>query len=67
MAFIATVAFQRIIPTTNWMFPAAKTASPLPEEFSTIRHPEKPLMMDSAVVEQNRKLWTAEWLGAVGR
>jgi len=67
MVFIATDAFQSIIPTTNWMFPAAKTASPLPEGFSTIRHPEKPLMMDSAVVEQNRKQWMAEWLGAIGR
>lgn len=65
MAFISTDAFQRIIPTTNWMFPAARTATPLPDGFSSIRHPEKSLLMDSGEVERNRKQWTAEWLAAI--
>ncbi|MFC1681719.1 thiamine ABC transporter substrate binding subunit [Pseudomonadota bacterium] len=66
MAFISTDAFQRVIPTTNWMFPAAKTATPLPERFAAIRHPEKSLLMESAEVEQNRRQWVAEWLSTIG-
>lgn len=67
MAFISTEAFQSIIPTTNWMYPAAKTAAPLPDAFSTLRYPEKTLVLDSADVERNRRQWTAEWLQAIGR
>lgn len=65
MAFMTTDAFQSIIPTTNWMFPAARTSTPLPDGFSAIRYPEKSLLMDSGEVERNRKQWTAEWLAAI--
>jgi thiamine transport system substrate-binding protein len=67
MAFISTDDFQNIIPTTNWMFPAVKTATPLPQGFSTLRYPQKSLILDSAEVERNRKQWIVDWLRAIGR
>ena len=67
MAFISTDEFQNIIPATNWMFPAVKTATPLPQGFSTLRYPKKSLMLDSAEVERNRKQWIVDWLRAIGR
>lgn len=66
MAFIATDAFQNIIPVTNWMYPAVKTETPLPQGFNTLRVPGKSLLMDGATVERNRKQWTADWLRAIG-
>lgn len=66
MAFIATDAFQSVIPTTNWMFPAMKTATPLPHGFAAPLPPAASLLMDSAEVERNRKRWTDEWLKAIG-
>lgn len=65
MAFIATDAFQNIIPVTNWMYPAVKTATPLPQGFSTLRIPEKSLLIDGGTVERNRRQWTADWLNAI--
>ncbi len=67
LAFTSTDAFQSVIPTTNWMFPAVKTATPLPAGFSTLRHPKKSLLIDSAEVERNHKQWTTEWLRAISR
>ncbi|MDA9981706.1 thiamine ABC transporter substrate binding subunit [Gammaproteobacteria bacterium] len=67
LAFLSTDTFQSIIPTTNWMFPAWKTGTPLPAGFSKLRHPQKSLLMDSVEVEQNRKQWIAEWLRAIGQ
>ncbi len=67
LAFMASDSFQSIIPTANWMFPAWKTGTPLPDGFSRLRHPQKSLLMDSIEVEQNRKQWVAEWLRAIGR
>lgn len=66
LAFVATDAFQDVIPTTNWMFPAWKTGTPLPAGFASLRHPEKSLLIDSAEVERNRKRWIAEWLREIG-
>ena len=67
LAFISTKSFQDVIPVTNWMFPAWKTGTPLPTGFSKLRHPQKSLLLDGVVVEQNRKRWIAEWLRAIDR
>ncbi|MFZ3582904.1 thiamine ABC transporter substrate binding subunit [Loktanella sp. DJP18] len=45
MAFIATPAFQGVIPETNWMYPA--TDAPLPEGFDTLTVPAKGLLLSS--------------------
>lgn len=67
LAFMTGPEFQSIIPTTNWMMPAAATAEPLPEAFSKLVKPEKTFLMSAEEVAANRKAWIDEWLAAVSR
>jgi thiamine transport system substrate-binding protein len=66
MAFMLTPAFQDIIPTTNWMYPAAKGKA-LPAGFEKLHQPNKALLMSSEDVAKNRKAWVQEWLDSVGK
>ncbi len=67
MAFMLTDAFQDIIPTTNWTYPAIETANGLPEGFDPPVAADKALIMDGADVEANRKAWIEEWRAALSQ
>ena len=60
-------SFQRIIPTTNWMYPAALPASELPPEFSELIDPSPALLFDDDRVAEKRKQWVDEWLEVMSR
>ncbi|MCD2174773.1 thiamine ABC transporter substrate binding subunit [Rhizobium sp. C4] len=66
LSFMVSPAFQDIIPTTNWMLPAAKMDQPLPEAFNKLVQPAKTFLMSPDEVEKNRKAWVAEWVAAMG-
>lgn len=65
LTFMMSPAFQNIIPTTNWMMPAAKMSEKLPEPFDRLVKPQKTLIMDPAEVAKNRQAWIDEWLAAM--
>lgn len=67
LQFMVSDAFQQIIPTTNWMYPAVTPASGLPEGFDTLTIPEKSLLLaaDEAAAVRDEAL--AEWLGALSQ
>ena len=65
MAFLATPAFQDVIPETNWMFPAAATSKPLNPAFDNLVKPSKTLQFKSEEVAANRKKWIDDWLAAM--
>lgn len=65
LAFTLSPEFQSIIPTTNWMMPAAATATPLPEAFGKLVQPEKTFLMSAQEVAANRQAWIREWLAAM--
>ncbi|MBU1316081.1 MAG: thiamine ABC transporter substrate binding subunit [Alphaproteobacteria bacterium] len=65
LAFTMTPAFQNIIPTTNWMMPAAPTSEPLPDAFSRLVKPQNTLLMDPEEVAVHRRAWIDEWLTAM--
>lgn len=65
MAFMISPEFQNIIPTTNWMMPAAKTSDPLPTEFGKMVQPGKTFLMTPDDVAKNRKAYVDEWLTAM--
>jgi thiamine transport system substrate-binding protein len=44
MAFMVSDAFQSIIPTTNWMYPAVTPSDGLPDGFDTLIIPAKSLL-----------------------
>ena len=67
LSFMLTDGFQSIIPTTNWMYPAALAKEKLPEGFADIPLPEIALLYDDAEAESLRKDAIAEWRDALTR
>ncbi|CDZ27219.1 thiamine ABC transporter substrate binding subunit [Neorhizobium galegae] len=65
LKFMVSPAFQDVIPTTNWMMPAAKTSQPLPDAFNKLVQPTKTFLMGSDQVAKNRQAWIDEWLTAM--
>lgn len=67
LAFMLGDTFQEIIPTSNWMYPAALPAERLPDAFATLIDPHPVLLYDDETVAAQRRLWIDEWLDALSR
>jgi len=67
LAFMGSDAFQSVIPTTNWMYPAKLPAAGLPEGYQTLIQPEKALIYPPEAAAGVRDAALAEWLAALGR
>lgn len=58
---------QKLIPTSNWMFPA-NAATELPEVFEKYAvQPENPVRLDHGVVDANNERWLREWAVEIRR
>jgi thiamine transport system substrate-binding protein len=66
LAFMGSEAFQSVIPTTNWMYPAVTPAAGLPEGFDRFR-PAKSLLMSPDEAEAARDAALAEWQAALAK
>ena len=67
LRFMLTDAFQTVIPTTNWMYPAKTPASGLPEGFETLITPETALIYPPGEAAAIRDEALDEWLNALSR
>ncbi|OED36365.1 thiamine ABC transporter substrate binding subunit [Chromatiales bacterium (ex Bugula neritina AB1)] len=67
MQFMLSDTVQDIIPTTNWVYPATKTAKGLPTGFESLHLPEKSLLIDGVTVEENRSNWIEQWKETLGQ
>lgn len=67
MAFMVSDAFQSIIPTTNWMYPAVTPNEGLPEGFETLIAPDKALLLPAAEAATLRDAALGEWLDALSQ
>jgi thiamine transport system substrate-binding protein len=67
LAFMTTDAFQAVIPTTNWMYPAVIPGAGLPEGFETLIEPEKALIFSPDDAASIRDAALGEWLTALSR
>jgi thiamine transport system substrate-binding protein len=67
LEFMLTDAFQSIIPTTNWMYPAHLPEEGLPEGFETLAVPGKALLLDPEEARAVRDAALDEWLAALSR
>lgn len=67
LQFMMSEEFQSIIPTTNWMYPAALASSKLPPEFNTLIDPSPALLFDDKMVARERKAWVREWLEVMSK
>ncbi|MBB5720555.1 thiamine transport system substrate-binding protein [Loktanella ponticola] len=67
LAFMVSDGFQSIIPTTNWMYPAATPADGLPEGFDTLVVPELSLLKTPEDALAIRDEALAEWREALSQ
>lgn len=65
--FMVSDAFQSIIPTTNWMYPAVIPAEGLPEGFETLARPAKSLLLPEDKAAAVRDAALDEWLNALSQ
>lgn len=65
--FMLSDAFQAVIPTNNWMYPAIIPDAGLPEEFKSLITPDKALLTPIDDVPDLRKEALAEWLAALSQ
>jgi thiamine transport system substrate-binding protein len=67
LGFMLTDAFQSIIPTTNWMYPARTPDGGLPDGFETLAVPARALLMAPEAARDARDAALDEWLRAFAR
>lgn len=67
LEFMISDAAQTILPTTNWMYPAATPAAGLPEGFETLTVPEKSLLIPAEDAGSVREAALTEWLDALSQ
>lgn len=65
--FMLTDAFQSIIPTTNWMYPAVMPKDGLPAGFETLIAPDKALLLPDTEAQALAKDAIAEWQEALAK
>ncbi len=67
MAFMVTDAFQSVIPTTNWMYPAATPDDGLPDGFDTLLTPTNALLLPPEEAAAARDAALDEWHSALSQ
>lgn len=67
LQFVVSDAFQSIIPTTNWMYPAVTPKDGLPEGFEKLVKPAKSLLLPEDEAASVRDAALAEWRDALSR
>ncbi len=67
LSFMLSGAFQTVIPTTNWMYPAALPAEALPEGFETLIAPETSLILSANEAAALRDAAIETWQSALSQ
>ncbi len=67
LQFMVGDAFQSIIPTTNWMYPAVTPKGGLPKGFETLVTPAKALLLPEDEAAAVRDAALAEWRDALSQ
>jgi thiamine transport system substrate-binding protein len=67
LAFMGAPAFQDLIPTTNWMYPAVTPAAGLPAGFDGLIRPETSLLLPPDEAESRRAQAIETWRASLSR
>ncbi len=67
MNFIVSEGFQRVIPTTNWMYPAVTPEVGLPEAFGDLITPSEALLLPPTEAAELRSSALDEWRAALSQ
>lgn len=65
LAYLTSTEAQKVIPTTNWMFPVADIGADLPPAFREPGPPAKVIPIDEAKVTANSRGWIEAALAAL--
>jgi thiamine transport system substrate-binding protein len=65
LAYLTSVDGQKIIPTTNWMFPVTDLGADLDPTYATLPQPQKTLVLTDEDIAANGQRWIDEMLAAV--
>jgi thiamine transport system substrate-binding protein len=65
LAYLASPEGQRVIPTTNWMFPVVDLGDDLDPSFEGLPQPERTLTLSEEDIIANSQAWINEMLQAV--
>ncbi len=65
LAYLASPEGQKVIPTTNWMFPVVNLGEALDPSFADLAEPTKTLTLDEGDIIANSGAWMDEMLAAV--
>ena len=65
LAYLASADGQKIIPTTNWMFPVVNLGADLAPAFATLPQPEKTLVLSDDDIAAHSREWIDEMLKAI--
>lgn len=67
LQFMVSEAFQSLIPTTNWMYPAVTPKAGLPGGYETLIQPAKSLIVPADMAGSVRDQALEEWLSALSQ
>lgn len=67
LQFMVTDAFQSVIPTTNWMYPAVMPDDGLADGFDTLIKPDKSLLLPAEDAAAIREEALTEWQNALSQ
>lgn len=67
LAFLVSPAAQKVLPTTNYMYPARDIGAELPQAFADLPKPGKSLLLPAEEAAANRDAWIREWLAAISK
>ena len=65
LTYLTSTAGQKIIPSTNWMYPVVDIGADLPAAFDTQPKPAKLLSLDEATITANKGKWIDDALAAI--
>lgn len=63
--YLTSADGQKVIPTTNWMFPVIDLGNELNPAFAALPQPSKTLALTDAEIDANSQAWIDEMLAAV--
>jgi thiamine transport system substrate-binding protein len=67
LSFLVSPEAQKVLPTTNYMYPARDIGADLPQAFIDLPKPEKSLLLSADDAARNRDVWIKEWIGIVSQ
>lgn len=67
LEYLVSLPAQRLLPTTNYMYPVRDIGADLPAQFTALPRPGKSLLLDPEEAARNRDPWIREWLDALSR